>query len=175
MDFPIYENDKYIMRDMTLEDARDIFKYYSDTAMMKYTATPPHSSIEDTEALVKKLSSSLPNGKGIAWAIADKKNNKVIGNIGLYYIGDNKTKAAVGYNISPQYQNQGIATWTLGNCISFGLNQLNLKRIEAKCKSVNIASERVMQKCGMILSEIKKSPFLVDGIYYDIITYSVSQ
>jgi ribosomal-protein-alanine N-acetyltransferase len=171
MDFPIYENDRYLMREMTLEDANDIFEYYSDRQLMKYTATPPHTRIEDTQMMISKLSSSFQNGKGIAWAIADKIANKVIGNIGLYYVGGNYKKAAVGYNVSTPYQNQGIATWALRNCLQFGIEQLRLQCIEAKCKSVNYASERVMQKCGMIFHVVNRSPFLVDGTYYDIKTY----
>ncbi|MDF2942729.1 MAG: RimL [Herbinix sp.] len=173
MNFPIYENERYLMREMTTEDANDIFEYYSDRLLMKYTATPPHIRIADTVTMIRTLTSSYQNDKGIAWAIADKIAEKVIGNIGLYYVGTNKNKAAVGYNISTPYQNQGIATWALGNCLQFGLEYLHLKCIEAKCKSVNYASERVMQKCGMKLHEVNRSPFLVDGTYYDIKTYSL--
>jgi ribosomal-protein-alanine N-acetyltransferase len=173
MNFPIYENGIYRMREMLMEDANDIFEYYSDRLLMKYTATSPHNRIEDTQAMIHKLSSSFLSGSGIAWAITEKEHHIVIGNIGLYYLGESKTKAAVGYNISAAYQNQGIATWALGNCINFGINDLKIKQILAKCKSVNYASERVMQKCGMHLTEVNKSPFLVDGIYYDIKTYVI--
>jgi [ribosomal protein S5]-alanine N-acetyltransferase len=175
MEFPLYENEEYRMRELLQRDAYDIFTYYSDRNQMRYTATPPHQSINETEKMIAKLSSSFPNGNGIAWAIVDKRTDKVIGNIGLYYVDDCKWKAAVGYNISSPYQNKGIATWALGNCLEFGRKELKLDRIVGKCKSVNIASERVMIKCGMTLFEVKKSPFLVDGIYYDIKTYIITQ
>jgi ribosomal-protein-alanine N-acetyltransferase len=123
--------------------------------------------------MIQKLSSAFSEGRGIAWAIADQENCIVIGNIILYYIGENSSKAAVGYNISTPYQNYGIATWALRNCIDFGLNGLKIQRIQVKCKSLNYASERVMQKCGMHLTEENKSPFLVDGIYYTIKTYAI--
>lgn len=175
MDFPIFENEKYIMREVAFEDSKDIFEYYSNREFMRYTATSPHKLIKETETLIRKLSSSFHDGKGIAWAIAEKSTEKAIGNISLSYISDTKTKATVGYNVSFPNQNQGIATWALSNCISFGLNQLKLYKIEVKCKSVNLASERVMQKCGMLFIEMNKSPFLVDGIYYDIKTYSITK
>ena len=174
MIFPVYEDDIYMMREMALDDANDMFEYLRDKDVMRYTASPTHITIEDTKAMIRKLSSSFPDGKGIAWVVVDKQSNKAIGHIGLYYTDVNKMNASVGFIISPAYQNHGIATWALGNCINFGLNQLKVTRIEAKCKSVNVASERVMQKCGMVFLEMKKSPFLVDGIYYDIKTYIIS-
>jgi ribosomal-protein-alanine N-acetyltransferase len=173
MNFPTYENGRYLMREMTMEDAYDIFLYYKDRPFMKYTGTPPHSRIEETKAMIQKLSFAYREGKGIAWAIVDKENCIVIGNINLYYTGEDFTKAAVGYNINTPFQNHGIATWALSNCIHFGLKELNLQRIQGKCKSLNYASERVMQKCGMRLTEENKSPFLVDGIYYTIKTYTI--
>lgn len=173
MQFPIFDNSRSIMRKMNLSDANDIFEYCSDSDFMRYTGSPAHKRLEDTEKMFLRYSSSFLEGKGIAWAIAAKSTNKVIGNIGLYDIGNNKDRAFASYNISTSYQNQGIATWALTNCLQYGLNELHIKRIEAKCKSVNLASERVMQKCGMLLYEVKKSPFLVDGIYYDIKTYYI--
>lgn len=174
MEFPIFQNEHYLMRDLSLADAADILEYCHDRELMKYTASPPHQSIKETEAMIVKLSASFLSGNGIAWAIVDNTQQKVIGNIGLYYSYNSKEKACVGYTIHKAYHNRGIATWTLCNAIQYGFDQMKLNRIEAKCKSVNLASERVMQKAGMVLEAITKSPFLVDGIYYDILTYAVT-
>lgn len=173
--FPIFENRYYMMREMNISDVKDIFEYCSDRNLMRYTGSPVHKSIEDTEEMIQRLSISYIEGNSITWAIAEKSKKKVIGNIGLRYKESNRNIGIVNYNIHSSYQNQGIATWALHKCLQYGLNELNLNRIEAKCKSVNIASERVMQKCGMHLSDVKKSPFLVDGIYYDIKTYYLSK
>ncbi|MBH1940609.1 GNAT family N-acetyltransferase [Mobilitalea sibirica] len=164
------------MREMSIDDAQDIFEYQSDREFMRYTGLPPHQSIKQTQAMIIKYASYFYEGIGLAWSITDKHSNKVIGNIIMCYTDPlKKTKARVGYHICPDYQNQGIATWALGNCIKFGFNQLDLTEIEAKCKSVNLASERVMQKCCMVIKEIKPSPFLVEGVYYDMKTYSIKR
>lgn len=173
MEFPIFLNEPYLMRNLSLADTADIYEYYHDRELMKYTASPPHLMQKETESMILKLSGSFSSGTGIAWAIVDQDRPKVIGNIELNYISNSKEKARVGYTIHKAYHNRGIATWALCNAIQFGFELLHLKLIEAKCKSVNIASERVMQKAGMEFIEVNKSPFLVDGIYYDILTYCI--
>lgn len=66
---------------------------------MKYNSSYPHKSKEETQVMVKKLMDSLPNNKGIAWAIEKKESKKVIGNIGLYYMSSDSIKAGVGLDI----------------------------------------------------------------------------
>lgn len=60
-------------------------------------------------------------------------------------------------------------SWALKNCMEYAFGNLGIKYIEATCKSLNIASEKVMKKCGMTLSDIKNNA--TDGVSYYICNY----
>ncbi len=172
--FPIIENEDYKMRELRESDVSDLFEYYGDADHMKYNSSHPHNSKDETHAMIKKLMGSFPNNKGIAWAIEEKHTKKVIGNIGLFYMDSDRVKAGVGYNINKNYQNQGIATWALKSCIESAFMLFKVNEIEASCKSINYASERVMKKCGMKLKEVLQKASEKDGILYDKLIYYIS-
>lgn len=52
--------------------------------------------------------------------------------------------------ILPQFQNQGLATEMACAAIAAGFSQLGLARIVAFTLTVNTASRRVMEKCGLV-------------------------
>lgn len=147
--FPVIAADKIKLREMTLDDADDMFCYYSNPEMMKYTSTDAHTSKEETIARIIKLSDSFQKKKGIAWAVEEKTTKKVIGDIGIYYIDSDHKKAGVGFNISQKYWNKGYGTLVLSLVLKYAINEMNIERIESTCKIENIASASVMEKSGM--------------------------
>jgi ribosomal-protein-alanine N-acetyltransferase len=147
--FPLLETDRILMREITNNDIDDMYCYYSNTIMMKYTKTNPHQSKEETLARIIKLSNSFKNNKGIAWAIESKTEKRVIGDIGLYYITADHKKAGVGFNIAQEYWNNGYGTEALIMVLNYAVYELNIQDIEATCKIDNIASAKVMEKAGM--------------------------
>ena len=175
MQFPVFYNERYAMREMTPADTDDMYEYLSDRDFMKYTATTPHTSKDETKKMIEKLSQSFHSGKGVAWAVEDIQSGKTIGNIGLYYLDCHRERAGVGYNIHTLYQNRGIATWALENCIEYAFTTLGVRKIEATCKSPNIASVKVMEKCGMKLQGTRYKSSEKDGIMYDVLVYSISK
>ena len=63
----------------------------------------------------------------------------------LEYCGD------INYYVAPQYRGAGFATEALKAVLKFGFHDLRLTRIQGRCASENISSERVMQKAGLKL------------------------
>ena len=79
---PIFETERFIMCEMIVDDVDDMYHYYSNADMMKFTSTDIHRSKDETLSRIKKLSLSFTNEKGVAWAIEEKATSRVIGDIG---------------------------------------------------------------------------------------------
>jgi [ribosomal protein S5]-alanine N-acetyltransferase len=171
--FPIIDADKFQLREMTIQDVDDMFCYYSNPEMMKFTSTDAHTSKDETLARITKLSNSFNNKKGIAWVIEDKVSKRVIGDIGIYYITSDIKKAGIGFNISQEYWNKGYGTQALTCVLRHAINKMNINRIEATCKVDNIASARVMEKSGMHYEGILRQYSNKKGKYYDVKIYSM--
>lgn len=74
--FPTFDTEEIILRELSTGDADDMFRYYSDPEMMRFTSTNVHALQDETIARITKLSQSFIDGKGIAWAIENKSEKK---------------------------------------------------------------------------------------------------
>jgi ribosomal-protein-alanine N-acetyltransferase len=171
--FPTFDTEEITLREITIHDTDDMFRYYCDPDMMRFTSTNVHASQDETIARITKLSQSFINGKGIAWAIENKSEKKVVGDIGLYYISSDCKKAGVGFNVAREYWNRGYGTCALTLALRYAINTLSLNRIEATCKTDNIASARVMEKSGMHFEGILRQYSCKNGNYHDVKMYSM--
>lgn len=76
--------------------------------------------------------------------------DSVIGLCSLQFLDKITKQAKLGYFIAPQFWNKGYATEAARLVMSFGFSALDLRIIEARCQVGNLASERVLRKCGMV-------------------------
>ena len=75
-----------------------------------------------------------------------KETDKIIGSIDYKYVPRGGL-TEVGYGLNPLYQGRGYMTEALGALLEFG-KLLGIRRVRADTLKDNIASRRVLQKCG---------------------------
>jgi len=51
--FPIFETERFIMREMVVDDVDDMYHYYSNAEMMKFTSTEVHRSKDEALNRIK--------------------------------------------------------------------------------------------------------------------------
>lgn len=101
---------------------------------------------------------NLPNG----WVPADEfwivKDGVVVGSVGIRHrLNDwlSKFGGHIGYDVHPAYRNQGIATAALKEALLL-LAQRGEPEALVTCNDDNLASARVIEKCGGV--RISDSP-----------------
>ena len=62
--------------------------------------------------------------------------------------------AEIGYGILDEYQNQGYATEAVEAILEWAFQDSRVTAIEAETEEGNIASKRVLEKCGFIASGV---------------------
>ena len=80
------------------------------------------------------------------WMI-EKKDRTHIGECSFKGISPNGS-AEIGYGISEEYQGQGYATEAVNAVVEWALQQHTVNCVEAEAEADNLASIRVLQKCG---------------------------
>jgi ribosomal-protein-alanine N-acetyltransferase len=80
-----------------------------------------------------------------------QSTGQLIGGIALDVFDREQGEAAFSYLLNRAWWGQGYATEALAEMLRFGFVQLGLQRIADSCDSENVASARVMEKCGMRL------------------------
>jgi len=172
-DLPTLETQRLVLRKLNLRDVNDVFEYASVPEIAIHVMWYHHRSVSDSMHFLRAVMLQYQNGTPSPWGIVYKENNKLIGTGGFHILNNVHKRAEIGYALSQAYWNKGIMTEAMKEMLRFGFEYLQLNRIEAFCKIENTASERVMQKCGMIKEGILRQHIFVKEKYHDMNMYSM--
>ena len=169
---PILTTDRLKLRAVTMDDAQAIFKYSSNDNVARYLLWETHQTLEDTEAFIEMAIESYDEISDFYhWGI--EYNGQLIGTIDYVGLNDYSGMGEIGYVLSEDYWNKGLVTEAAKRVIDFGFDELGLVRIQARCIAENIASSRVMEKCGMKFEGTLRKSLLVKGTHRDIHMYAI--
>ncbi len=170
---PSLQTERLILRKMTLRDVNDLYEYASEPEVAKFVTWDYHKNISYSKKFLKSILKKYKEHKVAPWGILLKENNKLIGTGGYVWWMPNHKSAEIGYALSMRYWNRGLMTESVKEIIRFGFEKMELNRIEARCKLNNIASEKVMQKCGMKFEGILRQQMFVKNEFHDLKMYSI--
>jgi ribosomal-protein-alanine N-acetyltransferase len=123
----------------------DIMKYFPRT-------DPP--DIERVRGLIERQFTQWKEYSLGWWAVVPHGGSDLIGWNGLQYLAETG-EVEVGYLLSKQFWGQGFATEGAKASLKFGFEQLKLKQIIGLTHPENIASQHVLEKCGLTFEERK--------------------
>jgi [ribosomal protein S5]-alanine N-acetyltransferase len=172
-DLPRLETDRLILRKITLDDAEDMFAYGSIEEVTTYVTWDKHQTLADTKQFIDFILDQYENKRIAPWGIELKETGRMIGTIDFVSWNTNQKIAEIGYVITPDYWGKGITTEAAKELVKFGFSKMDLVRIQARCFTENIGSERVMEKAGMSFEGIIRKGMLVKGKHQDLKMYSI--
>lgn len=80
-----------------------------------------------------------------------------------------------GYALSTAYQGRGTMTEALGQLLPELFSRTSLYRIEARCSTENVASQRVLEKLGFTREGTLRGYFQLDGRRVDNYLYAITR
>jgi ribosomal-protein-alanine N-acetyltransferase len=85
-----------------------------------------------------------------AYYLLVSEDGSVLGRFNLFFTGD--AAANLGYRVSREAAGQGVATATVPEVCRLAAGRHGLRTLNAATSSENIASQRVLAKCGFVLA-----------------------
>src|SRR3990167_4366089 len=172
--FPTIElDDHIILREQTLEDTEDFFRYYTDPEVGQYIlATKPTTLIEASNE-VQYCRNLFYTKQGVYWTIARKNDNRMIGAVGLY-MNNMHHRAEITYDLSREYWRQGITKKAIQAVVTFAFEKIALCRIEAVTRHENIASSSLLKSAGFNYEGTLKKYRYFDGKAWDIEMFAIT-
>ena len=142
--------------------AVDIFEYASDPETTKYMIWETHKSLLDTFSFIEGALKKEIETSYLCWGI--EHNGKIIGMVDMTFNEDHN-RYEIGYILNKAYWNKGIMTKAAITVINYfrscGVNQfVGVPFID------NIASRRVLEKCGFKKVKELKRDSITEYIYY---------
>lgn len=172
-EFPMIETERMILREVTNEDADDMFKYLSDPDVVKHMGLAVFQTVEDVWDEIGWYRSILENGTGIRWGITLKDSGKVIGSCGFLNMLAKHYRAEVGFELSKDYWGKGIASEALEAVVKYGYHHFPLERIEALIEPANLPSQKLVEKLGFSREGLLRHYEFTCGKFDDLYMYSI--
>ncbi len=140
------ETERLLLRRVRYEDAEEIFyAYASKPEATRFVSWPMHRSVDDTRRFVRSAVDRWECGMEYTYAIR-LKNRMLIGSIGILF---QEEGIQIGYVISPVRWGKGYATEACRRIVAVLRPFAGIYRVGSFVDAENIASIRVLEKCGM--------------------------
>ena len=163
MSTSITETERLILRLPTLEDAEASFAIYSDPEVMKFIdGDEPFETIETAR---KSIANGLRHYEqhGVChYAVELKETGGMIGHCG-FNIFEQTDDLELVIHLNRAFWGQGYATEAGKAVITYAVNKLEPNRIVALVIPENLASKRLIERCGLsFLAKEVVNDYLLD-------------
>lgn len=137
-------SERLILRDMTENDAEDVWEIWSNSENEKYMGDPVESLDE-----VMGIGKENRNSNGHLKVVISIATDETIGTC-CFGTTNKKYEWGFGYSIKEGHWGKGYATEIVKSIIAHG-HSLGITDFISDCAIENTASGRVLEKCGMIM------------------------
>ena len=144
----IIETTRLVLRTFTVADASLIYQLNLDPAITLYTGDPIRDLQHAEQVLEQTIIPQYILYNHGRWAVHTKPELEFIGWCGLKARPERK-EIDLGYRFMKTAWGKGYATEAAYACLNYGFEKLTIQRIIGRAMPQNIASIRVLEKCGM--------------------------
>lgn len=159
------------MRPIALTDKEQVFAYRSDAQTNKYQNWVPRSVLEVEEFIQKTASEMNQPNTWYQMVILKNDDGKLIGDIGLHFIGEEGKYAEFGCTLAKQYQGKGYATEALQAVITFFFDSLAKEKITTSIDPRNVDSIRLVERLGFTKEAYLEKSLFLNGEWVDDVIY----
>lgn len=166
------QSTRLYLRPLCLRDVSTLQAYANDPEVRHYVANVYPISLQDEEAWIKKVMERNPND--IILAVVLKKNDKMLGCMGLHHIDYVNRIATTGTLFGAKEEwNKGYAQESKMLLLEYAFLTLNLRKVCSTATAPNIGSIKHNKKCGYIVEGVQKDQWYRDGKYHDNVLLAV--
>lgn len=168
----ILESDRLILRQLKESDAEEIYNGFINQKEFLYYANKKRRTLEEEKSSLINIDNKYKSKNYYNWIITRKDDNKIIGSINLR-VEEINEMVEFNYAIDNRYTKNGYMTEALNLVKNYCLNELKVNRFQGGCCIENIASKRVMEKCGMQCEGILRKYIVLNDGYHDMYMFSI--
>lgn len=165
------ETERLVLRDWSINDARDLYEYAKSPNVGPNAGWKPHDNIEESLGIIQMFINEQQT-----WAIEDKHSYHVIGSVGLHKdpLRTNPGARMLGYVLSEEFWGRGIIPEAVAELIRYAFSQEDVTILSIQHYDFNPRSGRVAEKLGFkkegCLESARK---LYDGRICSLVSYSL--
>ena len=152
-------------------DAQDAFENWAGdarvTERLDWTA---HADVEVTRRLIDMWVESYQSPTVYRWCL--EYEGHAVGDMMVCKWNQDDSWCELGYCIAPSLWGQGLITEALSRVCDYLFESVGFHRIQLRCEEDNIASARVMEKCGFRYEgTMRHAKRRRDGLWVNVCCY----
>ncbi|MCK4449041.1 MAG: GNAT family N-acetyltransferase [Anaerolineae bacterium] len=149
MRIPTITTSHLILRAFTEADIEPLHRILGDRDVLRYFPNPNLPSRDKVEKMISsRLKHWEEHGYGW-WAVEPRSKRELIGWSGLQFLPETE-EVEVAYLLGKAYWGKGLATEAAQACLQYGFENVEVESIVAIVHPENLASQRVIEKLGML-------------------------
>lgn len=159
---PTLECARVRLRAFRASDRDGMFALFSDPEVARYWAFPPWTAVEQAAAYLVPLCEP-PTETKLAFVIADRETDLLIGTATIFDLNRDQARAEVGYSLRRDRWGQGLASEAVARVLAYGFDELKLRRFEADIDPRNTASLALVERFGFVREGMLRERWHVNG------------
>lgn len=144
----ILETERLLLREITPEDAEIMFALNADPEVIRYTGDEAFESVAAAKHFLEEYRQVYRDYGYGRWGVVLKDNGTLVGWCGLRRYKKDED-ADLGFRFFRKDWGKGYASESAMACVKYGIYELNLPNITGRARVENVASLRVLEKCGL--------------------------
>lgn len=168
-----FRTERLHLRTLDTSDVESIFSIFSNEEVTRYWGTPLMKKLSDAEIFIEQVKEGFRNESLLEWGIVETDSDQLIGVCAYSEWDKENRRAEIGFAIHRNYWRKGYMTELLPDFLILGFKQLELHRIEADVDPANIASIKLLEKCGFQKEGCLQGRHLVEGEFRDALIYGL--
>lgn len=144
--FPTLETAHLRLREITPDDAEEIFAIFGDEEITRYYDLYTFRTLGEAYDLIDYMADAFTSERQIRWGIERKADGLLVGTCGFVWLRPHRGE--IGYDLARACWGQGIMAEALGALLEYGFRTLDLNRIEALTMVENERSARLLRRLG---------------------------
>jgi len=150
---PTLQIGRLTLRPLQPEDAQVLHRIYQSEGVLRYFPNPAPPPLERVQRFLAGQQAHWEKYGYGNWGILPEGEKEIVGWAGLQFLPElNETE--VGFLLDRPFWGKGYATEAALASLKYGFENFNLDHIIALVHPDNLASRRVIEKCGMSYVEI---------------------
>ncbi len=154
-------------------DAGALFALMSDAEVLRYWDAPPWSEPARAQRFITACRTMADKGTGARLAVELACDGSFIGWIVLGDWDPGYRSANLGYVFAKPAWGQGFATEAAQGLLGWAYDTLDLNRVQSETDTRNVASARVLEKCGFQREGTLREDCIVNGEVSDSWVYGL--
>jgi ribosomal-protein-alanine N-acetyltransferase len=152
IDFPAIKTARLSLQPLHSTDAVRLHQIYQTEGVLRYFPNPNPPALKRVERFLAGQQEHWEKYGYGNWGILPEGESEIIGWAGLQYLPE-LDKTEVGFLLDRPFWGKGYASEAAAASLHFGFERFQLDRIIALVHPDNLASRRVIEKCGMVLQD----------------------